>query len=116
MLPFKARSVNDAFWSKAARRWATSLRQLCLFDLLKAACRQPAQNRPIAGSLRTPSKLQFQHLATDAKLIEVVRPPLRHANTLCPVRATMISSANTVLLAMRQCALDRIRMPETTFI
>ena len=52
---------------------------------------------------------QGQSLAADAKLVEIVGPPLRHCHALRPMCAAMIRRANRVLVFVSQCALYGIR-------
>ena len=54
----------------------------------------------------------FDHLPTDAKLIEIVRPPLGHPDPLRPMRPAVVGGPDPVLLAMGKGALDRVRVPE----
>lgn len=53
----------------------------------------------------------LQHHTLASQLVEMIRPPLRHADTLIPMGATMIGSADRIAIAMGQGALDCIRMP-----
>lgn len=56
-------------------------------------------------------KRAFDDLAALPDRIEVVAPPLRHADTFLPVLAAVINTANGITVTVRQAAFNRVRIP-----
>ena len=54
---------------------------------------------------------ELKYVPTSPKIVEIVRPPLRHLHALGPMRATMVGGAYMIAILMRQRSFDRIGMP-----
>ena len=53
----------------------------------------------------------FLFMASSAKTIQIVAPPLRHLDPLIPMRAPVIGTPNLVLVLMRERPLDGVGTP-----
>lgn len=74
----------------------------------------PSQSRPAnARCCDDPrlGSLQFNNVAADAKLIQIVRPPLCHLNPFLPMSAAMIRRSHSVAVFMGKRSLDCIGRP-----
>ena len=59
---------------------------------------------------------QRRHLCALAQRVELVRPPLHHADTLLPELSPGIGPAHSVPVLMGKLAFDRVRMPKPAFV
>lgn len=83
---------------------------------LPVCCRPSSSRSSVRRSdvrLGSFAKLPLDDFPASSKLVEIIRPPLCHADSFVPMGTAVVSCPDLVFVTVRKRSFDRVGMPQT---